>query len=58
VFTTHFKSLTAEGKPLAEALTGGYAWGFWALAVFGILAFIAVLTLIGREEMAEAPAPV
>ena len=57
VFTTHFKSLTADGKPLADALTGGYAWGFWALAVFAVLAFIAVVTLIRREEMAaEAPA--
>ena len=58
VFTTHFKSLTADGKPLADALTGGYAWGFWALAVFAVLAFIAVLTLIKREEMAPASAPV
>ncbi len=56
VFTTHFKSLTADGKPLADALTGGYAWGFWALAVFAALAFLAVLTLIKREEMAGAPA--
>ena len=57
VFTTHFKSLTADSKPLANALTGGYAWGFWALAVFAVLAFIAVVTLIRREEMAaEAPA--
>ena len=57
VFTTHFNSLTADGKPLADALTGGYAWGFWALAVFAVLAFIAVVTLIRREEMAaEAPA--
>jgi EmrB/QacA subfamily drug resistance transporter len=57
VFTTHFKSLAAEGKPLPVSLTGGYQWAFWALAVFGVLAFVAALTLIKGEEMAEAPAP-
>jgi EmrB/QacA subfamily drug resistance transporter len=56
IFTTHFKSLTADGKPLPDALTGGYAWAFWGLAVFGVLALIAALTLIKREDMSEAPA--
>jgi EmrB/QacA subfamily drug resistance transporter len=56
VFTTHFKSLAADGKPLPDALTGGYAWAFWALAVFAVLAFVAAVTLIKREEMAGAPA--
>jgi hypothetical protein len=56
VFNTHFKSLAADGKPLLDALTGGYAWGFWALAVFSALAFVAALTLIQSKEMAEAPA--
>ncbi|MGZ8740290.1 MAG: DHA2 family efflux MFS transporter permease subunit [Gaiellaceae bacterium] len=56
VFTTHFKTLTAGGKPLPDALTAGYAWAFWALAVFAVLAFMAVVTLIKREEMAVAPA--
>jgi EmrB/QacA subfamily drug resistance transporter len=57
VFTTHFKSLSVDGKPLPYALTGGYAWAFWALAVFAVLAFVAVVTLIKREEMAPAQAP-
>jgi EmrB/QacA subfamily drug resistance transporter len=56
IFTTHFKSLTADGKPLPDALTGGYAWAFWGLAVFAVLALIAALTLIKREDMSEAPA--
>jgi EmrB/QacA subfamily drug resistance transporter len=56
VFTTQFKSLTSDGKPLPDALTGGYAWAFWALAVFAVLALIAALTLIKREDMSEAPA--
>jgi EmrB/QacA subfamily drug resistance transporter len=55
IFTTHFKSLRIEGKSLPEALTGGYAWAFWGLAVIGVLALIAALTLIRREEMADVP---
>ena len=59
IFITHFKSLRSEGKSALEALTGGYAWAFWGLAVIGVLALIAALTLIRREELAEtAAAPV
>jgi EmrB/QacA subfamily drug resistance transporter len=56
IFISHFKSLRIEGKSLPEALTGGYAWAFWGLAVIGVLALIAALTLIRREELAETPA--
>jgi EmrB/QacA subfamily drug resistance transporter len=56
VFTSHFDSLVAEGKSVPAALTGGYSWAFWALAVFGVLALVAALVLIRREEMAEVPA--
>jgi EmrB/QacA subfamily drug resistance transporter len=56
IFISHFKSLRIEGKSALEALTGGYAWAFWGLAVIGVLALIAALTLIRREEMAETPA--
>jgi EmrB/QacA subfamily drug resistance transporter len=55
IFTSHFKSLRIEGKSLPEALTGGYAWAFSGLAVIGVLALIAALTLIRREEMADVP---
>jgi EmrB/QacA subfamily drug resistance transporter len=55
IFTSHFKSLRIDGKSLPEALTGGYAWAFWGLAVIGVLALIAALTLIRREEMADVP---
>jgi EmrB/QacA subfamily drug resistance transporter len=57
VFTSHFKTLVADGNPLNVALTGGYRWAFWALAVFGVLAFIAAVTLIKGQDMAQAPAP-
>jgi EmrB/QacA subfamily drug resistance transporter len=56
IFISHFKSLRIDGKSVPEALTGGYAWAFWGLAVIGVLALIAALTLIRREEMAETPA--
>jgi EmrB/QacA subfamily drug resistance transporter len=55
IFTTHFKSLRSEGKSLPVALTGGYSWAFWGLVVFGVLAFIAAITLIRGEEMAQVP---
>jgi hypothetical protein len=45
-----------DGKSLPVALTGGYSWAFWGLAVFGVLAFIAAITLIRREDVSEAPA--
>jgi EmrB/QacA subfamily drug resistance transporter len=58
IFISHFKSLRIEGKSFLVALTGGYSWAFWGLAVIGVLALIAALTLIRREEMAEpATAP-
>jgi EmrB/QacA subfamily drug resistance transporter len=57
VFTSRFKTLTHEGTPIPTALTHGYGAAFWALAVFGVLAIVAALTLIRREELAEAPAP-
>jgi Na+/melibiose symporter-like transporter len=56
VFTSRFNMLTDEGKPLPTALTQGYGAAFWALAVFGVLAIVAALTLIRREELAETPA--
>ena len=58
IFISHFKSLRIEGKSVLVALTGGYSWAFWGLAVIGVLALIAALTLIRGHEMAEpATAP-
>jgi hypothetical protein len=56
IFTSHFKTLLRDGKSLPVALTGGYSWAFWGLAVIGVLALIASLTLIRSQEMTEAPA--
>src|SRR3989454_1103810 len=46
VFTTHFTTLLAQGKALPVALTGGYRWAFWALAVFAVAAVGAAVTLV------------
>jgi EmrB/QacA subfamily drug resistance transporter len=56
VFTSRFDSLVRDGKSIPAALTGGYQGAFWALAGFGVLALVAALVLIRREEMAEIPA--
>jgi EmrB/QacA subfamily drug resistance transporter len=56
VFASHFKALVKAGRSVPDALTHGYGYGFWALAFFGVAAIIAAVTLIKREEMAEAPA--
>jgi EmrB/QacA subfamily drug resistance transporter len=56
VFATHFETLRKAGRSVADALTHGYGYAFWALALFGLAAIIAAITLIRREEMAETPA--
>jgi MFS family permease len=56
VFATHSKALLKAGRSVADALTHGYGYAFWALAFFGGAAIIAAVTMIRREEMAEAPA--
>ena len=53
VFTTHFKTLVKEGHSVADALSHGYGYAFWALAFFGLAAIIAAVFLIRREEMTE-----
>jgi EmrB/QacA subfamily drug resistance transporter len=55
VFTSRFDSLTEGGAAIPQALTGGFRWAFWALAVFGAAAVLAAVTLIRREELVESP---
>jgi EmrB/QacA subfamily drug resistance transporter len=52
VFITHIGS----GRPTLQTLTDAYALSFWVLVAFSVLALIASLTLIRREELAEVPA--
>src|SRR5215210_7090570 len=55
VFTSHFKSLTSEGNPLPEALTGGYRWAFWALAVLGAAPGGAAVPRVRRGGLGGGP---
>jgi EmrB/QacA subfamily drug resistance transporter len=56
LMATHTKSLLRDGIGAPEALTSGYRWAFWLLAGVGIAGVLAALTLLRREELAEAPA--
>ncbi len=52
VFTSHL----GTGQPTLQTLTDAYALAFWVLVGFAAAAFVASLTLIRREELAEVPA--
>jgi EmrB/QacA subfamily drug resistance transporter len=54
--STVFISHIGSGRPTLQTLTDAYALAFWVLVAFSVLALIASLTLIRREELAEAPA--
>ncbi len=53
---THADTLFAEGKPPADALTGGFRWGFWVCASLWIASLVATLVLIRRKEVAHPEA--
>jgi EmrB/QacA subfamily drug resistance transporter len=54
--STVFISHIGSGRPTLQTLTDAYALAFWVLVVFSVLALVASLTLIRREELAESPA--
>jgi EmrB/QacA subfamily drug resistance transporter len=54
--STVFISHIGSGRPTLQTLTDAYALSFWVLVAFSVLALIASLTLIRRDELAEAPA--
>ena len=56
LWTSHFKHAVAHGTPVPVALTDGYKLAFWVIAGLGAAALVTALTLIRREELAEAPA--
>jgi EmrB/QacA subfamily drug resistance transporter len=51
VFTSRFDDLVADRTPIPEALTDAFSAGFWVIAVLGVLAIIAALLTIKREEI-------
>jgi EmrB/QacA subfamily drug resistance transporter len=57
VSLTHFNNLLAtHGKSyFAQAFTSGTSWAFWVLVGISVVAFVAGLTLVRREELAPVP---
>jgi EmrB/QacA subfamily drug resistance transporter len=56
VFASHLKSLAGAARPTLADLAHAYGYAFWPLALFGAAGIVAAITLIRRDEMAEAPA--
>jgi hypothetical protein len=48
---THADTLFAEGDQPAEALTGGFRWGFWVTAGLWIASLLATLLLVRGKEV-------
>jgi len=51
VATNRTSDLLAEGESRAAALTSGFTLAFWVAVGFAVLALIATLTMIHREEL-------
>jgi len=56
VAASHAATLLHQGRPVADALTGGYALGFWAIAAVAGAAVLASLALIRPPEAGLSPA--
>jgi Na+/melibiose symporter-like transporter len=56
VATNRTSDLIAEGESQAAALTSGFTLAFWVAVGFAVLALIATLTMIHREELGEMAA--
>jgi sugar phosphate permease len=55
IATTHSTTLLRRGTPTPDALTSGFRWAFWTLAVVAAVGALAAVVLIRREELAAAP---
>jgi EmrB/QacA subfamily drug resistance transporter len=51
VATNRTSDLLAEGESRAAALTSGFTLAFWVAVGFAVLALVATLTMIHREEL-------
>ncbi len=56
IAASHAATLLRQGRPVAEALTSGYALGFWAIAAVAGTAVLASLALIRPHEASPPPA--
>jgi hypothetical protein len=51
VATSHTKALLHSGHPPPQALTSGFALGFWVIAGVAAAGTLAALTLVRRAEV-------
>jgi EmrB/QacA subfamily drug resistance transporter len=56
VATNRTSDLLAEGESRAAALTSGFTLAFWVAVGFAVLALVATLTMIHREELGDVAA--
>jgi EmrB/QacA subfamily drug resistance transporter len=56
VATNRTSDLLGEGESRAAALTSGFTLAFWVAVGFAVLALVATLTMIHREELGEMAA--
>lgn len=56
IAASHTAALLRQGRPSADALTSGFAIGFWAIAAVAGAAVLASLLLIRPHEARRAPA--
>jgi MFS family permease len=56
IATSHFTTLVKEGTAPPEALTSGFAWAFWFLAVLGVASIVATFVFVNDREIASSAA--
>jgi EmrB/QacA subfamily drug resistance transporter len=56
VSLSHFNHELKSGVPFAQAFTSGSQWAFWVCTGIAVVALLATLGLLRRDELAQAPA--
>ncbi len=56
VAAAHSSVLLGQGHAIADALTGGFHWAFWACGLVGLTAVPIAFLLVRRTEIAQAAA--
>ena len=56
IFTSHFTTLVKEGTAQPAALTSGFEWAFWFLAILGVVSVVATFVFVHDREIASSAA--
>jgi len=56
IATSHFTTLVKEGTSQPAALTSGFQWAFWFLAVLGVVSIVATFVFVNDREIASSAA--